>query len=108
MEDIYFTVAGTDHRYGSEFFEPGMKVDLVKEPDNEYDREAIKVMLEGLGHVGYVANSPYTVQGESFSAGRLYDKIGDTAEGSVLYVLPNGVLCRPSGMCISGSTEGEE
>ena len=53
----------------------------------------IKVELEGLGHVGYVANSPYTVAGESYSAGRLYDKIGDTARGTVLYVLPKGVLC---------------
>ena len=49
--------------------------------------------MEGLGHVGYVANSPYTVAGKSYSAGRLYDKIGDAAEGTVLYVLPNGVLC---------------
>ena len=49
--------------------------------------------MEGLGHVGYVANSPYTVAGKSYSAGRLYDKIGDTAEGTVLYVLPKGVLC---------------
>jgi hypothetical protein len=70
-----------------------MKVRLVKEPDNEYDREAIRVELEGLGKVGYVANSPYTVMGESYSAGRLYDSIGDTAEGKVKYVLPKGVLC---------------
>ena len=28
----------------------------------------------------YVANSPYTVVGESYSTGRLYDKIGDTAK----------------------------
>lgn len=70
-----------------------LSVRLVKEPDNEVDTEAIKVELEGLGHVGYVANNPYTVAGESYSAGRLYDKIGDTAEGTVLYVLPKGVLC---------------
>ena len=70
-----------------------MTVKLVKEPDNEYDREAIRVELEGLGLVGYVANSPYTVVGESYSAGRLYDKIGDTAEGTVLYVLPEGIVC---------------
>ncbi len=37
--------------------------------------------------------SPYTVAGESYSAGRLYDKIGDTSEGTVLYILPKGVLC---------------
>ena len=93
MEKIFFTITGTNHRYGQEFFNPDMTVDLVKEPDNEYDREAIKVNLEGLGQVGYVANSPYTVCGESYSAGRLYDKIGDTAKGTVLYVLSNGILC---------------
>ena len=90
---IYFTIAGTKHHYGQEFMEKDMKVRLEKEPDNEYDTEAIKVMMDGLGHVGYVANSPYTVLGESYSAGRLYDKIGDTAEGAILYVLDKGVLC---------------
>ena len=49
--------------------------------------------MDGLGLVGYVANSPYTVVGESYSAGRLYDKIGDTAEGTIMYVLDKGVLC---------------
>ena len=73
--------------------EQKIKVKLVKEPDNEYDKEAIKVEMPGIGHIGYVANSPYTVVGESYSAGRLYDKIGDTAKGTVLYVLPKGVLC---------------
>ena len=92
MEKMYFT-AGTKHHYGTEFIEPGMEVKLVKEPDNECDKEAIKVEMPGLGLVGYVANSPYTVKGESLSAGRLYDKIGETAYGKILYVLPNGVLC---------------
>ena len=90
---IYFTIAGTKHHHGQQFLEKDMKVRLEKEPDNEVDSEAIKVMLEGLGLIGYVANSPYTVAGESWSAGRLYDKIGDTAEGTVLYVLDKGVLC---------------
>ena len=90
---IFFTIAGTRHHYGQDFFEKDMRVRLEKEPDNEHDREAIKVMLEGLGLVGYVANSPWTVAGESWSAGRVYDKIGDTAEGTVLYVLEKGVLC---------------
>ena len=92
MKKIFFTITGTCYRYGQDFIEPGMTVRLVKEPDNEYDTEAIKVEMEGLGLIGYVANSPRTVQGESYSAGRLYDKIGDTAEGKVMYVLPKGVL----------------
>ena len=105
MNRIYFTLTGTKHRYGSDFIEPGMSVRLVKEPDNEVDSEAIKVEMEGLGQVGYVANSPYTVEGESFSAGRLYDRIGDTAECTVLYVLPGGVLCYIS---VDGEDEEDE
>ena len=90
---IWFTIAGTNHHYGDKFMEKDMPVHLEKEPDNEHDSEAIKVMMDGLGLVGYVANSPYTVVGESWSAGRLYDKIDDTAEGTIQYVLPKGILC---------------
>ncbi len=91
---IWFTVTGTQFYYGQDFLEKGMKVRLEKEPDNKYDREAIKVMMKGLGHIGYVANSPKTVIGESWSAGRLYDKIGDTAKGKVVMVMERGVLCK--------------
>ncbi len=96
MDKIYFTITGTCFYHGKDFLEKGMKVKLVKEPDNPYDKEAILVKVDGLGDVGHVANSPYTVVGESYSAGRLYDKIDDTAEGTVLYVVEGGVLC-----CIS-------
>lgn len=93
MEKIYFTIAGTNHHHGSEFMEPETTVILKKEPDNEYDTEAIRVEMEGLGLVGYVANSTYTRIGESRSAGRIYDMIGNTARGIIRYVLNNGVLC---------------
>ena len=94
MDEIYFTRAGCNHYFGSEFMEKGMKVKLVKEPDNEYDKEAIQVKIKGLGKVGYVANSPYTVKGESMSAGRLYDRIGDKAKGKVVFVTDAGVICK--------------
>ena len=93
MKNIYFTISGTKHHFGKEFLEPKMEVKLLKEPDNEFDKEAIRVEMEGLGLVGYVGNSPYTVLGESMSAGRLYDRIGETSVGVVKYVLPQGVLC---------------
>ena len=41
----------------------------------------------------YVADSPFTVMGESMSAGRLYDKIGDKAKGKVVFVVDGGVVC---------------
>lgn len=92
MEKKFFTITGTQYKYGLEIFEKGMQVKLEKDPENEYDREAIKVSVEGLGQVGWVANSIRTVRGESFSAGRLYDKIGDTAVGEVVFILPDSVL----------------
>jgi len=93
MEKKYFTVTGTNYRLGTEFMENGMKVRLEKEPDNEYDSEAIAVKMEGLGLIGYVANSVRTRKGESISAGRLYDQIGDTASATILYVFPDGAVC---------------
>ncbi len=94
MSDVYFTITGSNHWHGTEFIEPDMVVKLVKEKDNPVDTEAIKVEVPGIGQIGYVANSPYTVLGESMSAGRIYDKIDDEAEGSVMYVLQGGVLCK--------------
>ena len=94
MSKVYFTLTGEKHYYGNEFLKPGMKLILEKEPDNEYDKEAIMVKLEGLGKLGYVANSSYTVLGDSMSAGRLYDRIGKKAYGKVILVTPRGTLCK--------------
>lgn len=58
------------------------------------EAKSIQVKVKGLGKVGYVANSPYTVNGESVSAGRLYDKLGDKAKGKVVFVIDGGVVCR--------------
>ena len=93
MSKIYFTLTGTNHYFGKEFLKKGTKIRLEKEPDNEYDKEAIKVEMSGLGIIGYVANSPYTVMGDSMSAGRMYDRIKKHATGTVVFVLPKGVLC---------------
>ena len=94
MKTIYFTITGLNFYFGSDFLKSGMKVSLEKEPNNKYDKEAIKVSLKGLGKIGYVANSTKTVIGESMSAGRLYDKFKKKAKGKVLFVTPSGVVCR--------------
>ena len=86
-KDIYISISGMQFRYGSDFLERGMTLVLEKDPDNEYDTEAIKVSAPGLGQIGWVANSVNTVIGECYSAGRLYDKIGDTATATVAYVM---------------------
>ncbi len=93
MNEMFFTLTGTNHYYGTDFLKPEMEVKLEKDPKNEYDQEAIMVKMKGLGQIGNVANSFYTVKGESMSAGRLYDKIGDTAVAKVFVVIPQGAIC---------------
>ncbi|MDD5994584.1 MAG: HIRAN domain-containing protein [Clostridiales bacterium] len=94
MKKVYFTITGCNHYFGNEFMKKGMKVKLVKEPDNEFDKEAIQVEVKGLGKCGYVANSPHTVKGKSLSAGRLYDQLGKKAKGKIVHVIPGGAICR--------------
>jgi hypothetical protein len=94
MKDVYFTLTGTRHYYGKDFIKKGMKVKLIKEPDNEFDKEAIKVELKGLGKIGYVGNSPYTVIGDSMSAGRMYHLMKKKAKGKVVLVTEKGILCK--------------
>ena len=104
MSKTYFTLTGTKHYYGQDFLKKGMKIYLEKERDNEYDKEAIKVTYEGLGKIGYIANSSYTVIGDSMSAGRIYDKIGDTAKAKVVLVTDYGIICR---LCKKSLLESE-
>lgn len=105
MAKVFITLTGTKHYFGNDFLEKGTKIRLEKEPDNEYDKEAIKVTYEGLGKIGYVANSSYTVIGESMSAGRLYDKIGDVAYAKVMLVTPAGTICK---ICKKSLVKDEE
>ena len=96
MAKVFITLTGTRYYHGNEFLRPGMKVKLTKEPDNKYDKEAIKVSMKGIGDIGHVANSSYTVMGDSMSAGRLYDKIGNEATAKVVLVTPHGTICKVS------------
>ena len=104
MKKVFVTVSGMDFYCGNSFVEPGMELDvtLEKEPDNEYDKEAILVRAEGLGDIGHVANSWKTVVGDTMSAGRLYDKIGDTAKGTVRFVVPQGLVVEVDPKSLTG------
>lgn len=44
MESTYFvTITGIDHYYGKKPFEIGRIVKLIKDKNNEYDKEAIAI-----------------------------------------------------------------
>ena len=89
---IYFTITGMNYFLGQDFLVEGMKVQLKKEPDNKFDKEAILVIIPGIGAIGHVANSAHTVKGDSYSAGRLYDLFGKKTEGKIKYVLGYGAI----------------
>lgn len=97
MEQVYITITGMNHKYGADFVVPQMvgimKVYLEKEPNNKHDKEAIVAEVPGLGKIGYVANSTHTVIGDCYSAGRLYDRIGQAAIATVEYKLDNALVC---------------
>ena len=102
MSKIYFTLTGTNHYFGKDFLKKERRSAQKKNQtvygrlrgkDNEYDKEAIKVIYEGLGKIGYVANSSYTVLGDSMSAGRIYDKIGKKVKAKVVLVTEHGTIC---------------
>ena len=94
MKKVYFTLTGTCHYYGMDFLKKGDKIKLIKEPDNEYDKEAIRVEYkDGIGKIGYVANSTHTVLGETYSAGRIYGLFGNKAKARIEVILPQGAIC---------------
>ena len=81
-----FTIAGTKFHDNSKKLYPGAPLKLLKEPDNEFDNDAIAVYF-GDEKVGYVANSDYTKYELTASASELQDKILDSIHAEYLFFL---------------------
>lgn len=84
--DELFTIAGRKFYNNGITLLPGMELELVREPDNEHDRDAIAVYAKG-EKVGYVANSPNTKYELTSSASELKDKVHDSAKAKYLLYL---------------------
>ena len=93
-KSIFITITGANNYFGKAPFKIGRAFKLEKEPDNSFDCEAIKVSHPLIGTVGYVANSIHTVYEGTHSAGRLYDKIGDSAFVEVMFITHSSVIAR--------------
>ena len=68
MADRYVTITGFKHYYDLTPFRIGGLIRCSKDVDNPHDGEAIRCSLPHLGTVGYLANSPSTVAGGTYSA----------------------------------------
>ena len=94
MDEKFVTITAMDYYLGLKPFKVGRKVRLVKEKDNEYDSEAIRVELPYIDTIGYVANSINTVFDGTLSAGRVYEKIGDSAVAQVMFITHSSVIAK--------------
>lgn len=93
-KDLYFTVNAVNMFHGIKPFKIGSIIKLVKEPENDYDTEAIRVELRYAGPSGYVANSVKTVAKGTYSGGRLYDKILDEDYGKVEFIVGETIIAK--------------
>ena len=93
-KEIYFTVNAVNMFHGIKPFKIGSLIKLVKEPENDYDMEAIRVELRYAGKSGYVANSVKTVAKGTYSAGRLYDKILENDYGQVQFIIGDVIIAK--------------
>lgn len=82
MYDIYTAVIQTGFNKSRKILKLGDEVILLKEPDNNYDAEAISCVIPSNGKIGYVINNFKILPIGCFSAGRIYDifKVGIFAE----------------------------
>ncbi|MBE6755428.1 MAG: DNA-binding protein [Ruminococcaceae bacterium] len=92
MKNFFVTITGMNQYCGNSGFKIGDELKIVKDYDNDFDDEAIKVEAVGLGTVGYVANSVRTVYKGTSSAGRIYDKIGESAKIRVMFVTHTSII----------------
>ncbi len=80
--DVLITIISFNNK---SLFKKGSIFNIVKEPDNPYDMEAIAVKSDNIT-IAYVANSVRTVVKGTMSAGRIYDKFGEDCEIEVIFV----------------------
>ena len=85
-KDELFTITGRDFYKNNITLTPNMPLKLIKEADNEFDKDAIAVYAQDK-KIGYVANKEYTKYELTSTASQLQDKIQDTADACYLFYL---------------------
>lgn len=90
MEDVLVTIIGFNRSNpGIEKVSVGSKVLLQKEPDNQYDTDAVQVFLEdGSETVGYVANKSTTIHIGTKRATEIKDTFVDTIYAEITSTSP--------------------
>lgn len=93
-KDLCLTITHIHSHLADHALRPGQILLLKKDHDNPFDDEAIKAFRSKDIPCGYVANSVSTVARGSFSAGRLYDRIGEECEAEILFLFEDCLIAR--------------
>ena len=93
-KENFITITGLNHYLGTNPFRVGRILKLIKEEDNTYDEDAIRVVMPYLDTVGYVANSTYTVYQGTLSASRIYEHTEETAYAQVMFITHSSVIAK--------------
>lgn len=70
----------------------GEELILEKDKENQYDDEAIKVMVPTIVRKGYVANSIHTKCKGTHSAGYIYNMFDETCKCVVRFIYDKGAI----------------
>lgn len=97
----FITITGIDHYYGAYVYKVGGVLELVKEEDNHFDRDAVRVELPAIGKAGYVANSMNTIVKGTDSASRIARRIPARCSAIVRFIANDTVVAEIDSQAIS-------
>lgn len=89
---MYITITDVDKYLGIDSLKIGQELLLLKDLDNPYDDEAIKVITENGATCGYVANSVEDVARGSHSAGYIYNSIKNKHKCKVKFIIQDSAI----------------
>jgi len=92
MSNTYITINHTEEFGGVLGYRVGDKLTLKKDHNNIYDDEAIIAFGKHDTKCGYVANSVESVARGTVSAGRLYDKIEESCNAVIQFILEEKII----------------
>ena len=92
--DTFVTVVGFKHFFEHKPFALGTILCCVKDPNNEYDKDCIRVMLPVLGTVGFLGNRFDSIAGGTVTASRIYEQMPDKFYIRVCFTTRSKIICR--------------
>lgn len=91
---ILLTIVGIQRYKGRFPFSAGRELIGAKEPENAFDKNAIKILDVGNTLVGYIANNPNTALEDTLTAAEVYEKLGDYCVIKVVRSTNYNVTCK--------------